>query len=195
VIPDAVAAVRARLPIRYSAPRWHRAYRRVARDSFRTVPFYRESWALAPGSRVITREQALRRAADLIPLAGGVPETDHRRSRQAISRFAAEVGAARRRTGRTVGPAVAVEELAGPGQPLHAGTLLTDPLLGYLGVVGDCGLWHLPWPDVYARRTACGIAVTLLQQKSPRLVDVLLPGSAAANISVCVRHGRPVLTS
>ena len=68
-------------------------------------------------------------------------------------------------------------------------------MLGYLGVVGDCGFWHLLWPEVYARRTELGIAVTLLQQQSPRLVDVLLSGSAAVTISLCLRHGCPVLTT
>lgn len=195
MIVDAAAAARARMPIRYSAPRWVRAYRRVARDSFRTVPFYRERWALAPASRVITRDEAQRRRADLIPLGGGAEETDDRPSLRVIGRFAVAVGVAHRRTVRTAALVVAAEQFADPDAPLSPGTLLRDPLLGYLGVVGDCGFWHLPWSEVYARRTERGIAVTLLQQKSPRLVDVLLPGDGAANISVCVRHGCPVLTA
>lgn len=195
VIADAAAAVRGRIPIRYSAIRWVRAYRRVVRDSFRTVPFYRESWALGPGSRVIARDEAQRRIADLIPLGGGAEETDDRRSYRAIARFAVDVGAAHGRTGRSGVLAVAAMQFADPDSPLVPGTLFRDPLFGYLGVVGDCGFWHLPWPQVYARRTERGTAVTLLQQRSPRLVDLLLPGSAAANLSVCVRHGCPVLTA
>lgn len=195
MIADAAAAVRVRLPIRYSAPRWVRAYRRVARDSFRTVPFYRESWALRPGARVTSTDEAQGRRPDLIPLGGGAEETDDRRSHQAITRLAVEVGAAQRRPGRDLGPAVVVEQLAAAQAPLSPGTLLRDPLLGYLGVVGDCGFWHLPWAEVYARRTDVGIAVTLLRQRSPRLVDVLLPGAAAADLSLCIRHSCPVLTA
>lgn len=195
MIAQAAAAARARLPIRYSAPRWVGAYRRVVRDSFRTVPFYRERWALQPGSRVVSMDEVQRRRPDLVPLGGGAEESDDRRSRLAIARFAVDVGAAQHRADRNLAPVVASGAFVDSGAPLALGTLLRDPMLGYLGVVGDCGFSHLPWREVYARSMERGVAMTLLRQKSPRLVDVLLPNSAGVAVSVCVRHGCPVLTA
>jgi hypothetical protein len=63
---------------------WRADYLRVVRSTFRTVPFYRERWALdgrtdpvvVPGKTgthggAVPIAEALRRAADLVPLAGG----------------------------------------------------------------------------------------------------------------------------
>lgn len=195
MIADAAAAARARLALRYSATSWTGAYRRVVRDSFRTVPFYRERWALAPGARVVTKEEALRRGADLIPLGGGPEQTDDRRSARVIGRLAVVLGVAAPATCRPFSLAEAARGLRDPDQPLAPGTLVRDPFFGYLGVVGHCGFWHVPWPEVYARRTESGIAVTLLAQKSPRLVDVALPVGAATTLSLCLRHSCPVITA
>ncbi|MFI7672469.1 hypothetical protein [Actinophytocola sp. NPDC049390] len=68
--------------------------------------------------------------------------------------------------------------------------LLHDPLLGYLGSLRQCGRWHLDWRRVYARETDAGIAMTVLSQRSPALVDILVgPGS----LDRCPRHGTPVV--
>jgi hypothetical protein len=67
---------------------WRTDYLRVVRSTFRTVPFYRERWALdgrtdpvvVPGKTgihggAVPIADAIRRAADLVPLAGGDPGT------------------------------------------------------------------------------------------------------------------------
>lgn len=64
--------------------RWRADYLRVVRSTFRTVPFYRERWALdgrtdpvvVPGRTgtdggAVPIAEAVRRAADLVPLPGG----------------------------------------------------------------------------------------------------------------------------
>ncbi|GHG19784.1 hypothetical protein GCM10017567_42980 [Amycolatopsis bullii] len=71
--------------------------------------------------------------------------------------------------------------------------VLHDPVLGYLGALGNCGRWHLDWPHVYARPTAGGLAFTLLRQDSPRFVDVLPAGGVRGEIAPCPRHGTPVV--
>lgn len=71
--------------------------------------------------------------------------------------------------------------------------VIHDPLLGYLGALRHCGRWHLDWPRVYARSTAAGLAVTLLRQRSPRMVDVLVSGGVRAKVVPCPRHGTPVV--
>lgn len=76
---------------------------------------------------------------------------------------------------------------AGPYGVLH------DPVLGYLGAFGGCGRWHLDWPHVYARKTAGGLAFTLLRQVSPRFVDVIPAGGVRGEIAPCPRHGSPVV--
>jgi hypothetical protein len=136
--------------------RWNRAYARVVRSSFATVPFYRERWALSgrPGA-VVTPEEIQTRGEDLEPIAGARP----------------------RDRGRSV--------------PEHAGTL-RDPLLGELAMTLSCGQWHVDWPRVYARQTPSGVAFTLLRQRSPRLVDIVVDPSL--RLSACPRHGSPVVT-
>ncbi len=71
--------------------------------------------------------------------------------------------------------------------------VLHDPVLGYLGALGNCGRWHLDWPHVYARPTDGGLAFTLLRQDSPRFVDVLPAGGVRGEIAPCPRHGTPVV--
>jgi hypothetical protein len=83
-------------------------------------------------------------------------------------------------------PRRTVHELdSGPHGVLH------DPALGYLGVLRQCGRWHLDWPRVYARETDAGLAFTLLRQHSPRFVDLLTGGGAT--LGRCPRHGTPVV--
>ncbi len=68
--------------------------------------------------------------------------------------------------------------------------LLHDSLLGYVGGLQQCGRWHLDWRRVYARETDAGIAMTVLSQRSPALVDILAgPGT----LGRCPRHGTPVV--
>lgn len=71
--------------------------------------------------------------------------------------------------------------------------VIHDPALGYLGALGNCGRWHLDWRRVYARRTDAGLALTLLRQRSPRLVDVLVEGAQHADIAPCQVHRTPVV--
>lgn len=71
--------------------------------------------------------------------------------------------------------------------------VIHDPLLGYLGAFHHCGRWHLDWRRVYARSTSAGLAVTLLRQRSPRLVDVLVAGGVPGEVAPCPRHGSPVV--
>ncbi|MFC4852542.1 hypothetical protein [Actinophytocola glycyrrhizae] len=68
--------------------------------------------------------------------------------------------------------------------------LLHDPLLGFLGTLRQCGRWHLDWPRVYARETDAGLAVTVLGQRSPCLVDIV---AGPATLGRCPRHGTPVV--
>jgi hypothetical protein len=135
---------------------WRAAYLWLVASSFRTVPFYRERWALdgrtdpvvVPGKTgtnggAISPEEALRRVADLVPLSGG---------------------------SRDVG---ALLDFASLGETL------------------SCDRWHLNWTRVYVRETPMGLAFSLLRQRSPRLVDIVLtPGS----LGLCPRHGTPVVS-
>ncbi|OZM75036.1 hypothetical protein CFN78_02300 [Amycolatopsis antarctica] len=71
--------------------------------------------------------------------------------------------------------------------------LLHDPLLGYLGVLRDCGRWHVDWRRVHVRSTTGGLAFTVLGRTSPRLVDVLACGGVHGEVAPCPRHGTPVV--
>lgn len=71
--------------------------------------------------------------------------------------------------------------------------LLHDPLLGYLGVLRDCGRWHVDRRHVYVRETAGGLAFTVLDRTSPRLVDVLVGGGVPGEVRTCPRHASPVI--
>lgn len=73
--------------------------------------------------------------------------------------------------------------------------VLHDPLLGYLGSLGDCGAWHVDWRRVYVRETSAGLAFTVLHQRSPRLVDVLAGGGVPGTVSYCARHATPVVST
>jgi hypothetical protein len=245
---------------------WRAAYRRMVNSSFRTVPLYREQWALigrtdpemVPGRRgvhsgAIQLGEVLRRLVDAVPLAGGtalvdparglgpvlaardsfrgngivvildkaevLPPTDLPRgvvgcvadpSALSESAWLSVTNAVRRGvTVVAVGTdkqlaeltAVLPDELAPrldlvPRRTLHeldSGPhgVLHDPTLGYLGVLRQCGRWHLDWPRVYARETDAGLAFTLLRQHSPRFVDLLVGGGGT--LARCPRHGTPVV--
>lgn len=247
-------------------PWWRIAYRRKVASVFRTVPLYREQWALSgrtdpvlvpgrPGvhSGAVRKEDALRRLVDLVPLAGGTATLDPQRGLgPALSaRFAFRRGGfvavldktdvlppsdlPRGVTGcvldlpsgpaesawlaltvalRRDVPVIAVgtdkqlaalaaelpEELAvrldavpvRALRELDSGPhgLLHDSVLGYLGALRQCGRWHVDWRRVYARETDAGIAMTVLSQRSPALVDILVgPGT----LGRCPRHGTPVV--
>ncbi|EHR63720.1 hypothetical protein SaccyDRAFT_4924 [Saccharomonospora cyanea NA-134] len=73
--------------------------------------------------------------------------------------------------------------------------VLHDPLLGYLGALRECGRWHLDHRRVYARRTRGGLAFTLLKQRSPMFVDVLVDGGVRGDVRWCPRHGTPVVST
>ena len=245
---------------------WRMAYRRKVASVFRTVPLYREEWALSgrtdpvvvPGrtgvhSGAIQKDEALRRLVDLVPLAGGTAlgETLRGLGPALEARFsfggkgfvtvldktgvlpphdlprgvtgcvldlsagptesawrALTVALGRDMPVIAVGtdkelaalvaelpeerairldavPRRTVDELdAGPYGVLH------DSLLGYLGALRQCGRWHLDWRRVYARETDAGLAVTLLAQRSPCLVDILV---GQATLGRCPRHGTPVV--
>jgi hypothetical protein len=247
-------------------PWWRMAYRRKVAAAFRSVPLYRERWALSgrtdpvlvsgrigAHSGAIQKADALRRLVDLVPLAGGTalvetlrglgPALDARFSFRGkgfvtvlykpdvlppsdlprgvtgcvLDLGAGPAGSAWRALTVALGrdmPVIAVgadkeltalvaelpEELAirldvvpmrtvdeldgGPYGVLH------DSLLGYLGSLRQCGRWHLDWRRVYARETDAGLAVTLLGQESPCLVDVL---AGHATLGRCPRHGTPVV--
>lgn len=81
-----------------------------------------------------------------------------------------------------------------PSAAPEGGAVLYLPLLGYLGGLAPCGRWHLAVHQVYARplSDSGGVAVTLLHQRSPRLVDVSLGDSV--RLDRCPRHRTPVLT-
>ena len=87
-------------------------------------------------------------------------------------------------------PYLAIDELDGGPYGVVA-----DRMLGVLGGFRDCGRWHLDWSRVYVRATTAGLAVTLLAQRSPRLVDVLVAGGVAGAVAPCARHGSPVLVT
>jgi hypothetical protein len=82
-----------------------------------------------------------------------------------------------------------LDDLTGDGP--HG--LLADHQLGVLGGLRDCGRWHLDASTVYARETPAGLAFTLLRQRSPRLVDVLVADGVMGTVSPCPRHGSPVI--
>jgi hypothetical protein len=107
---------------------------------------------------------------DLIALTGALPAVAAHRLDRVPARGLGELGAGR------------------PGVIHH-------PALGYLGALGNCDRWHLDWPRVYARRTGAGLALTLLRQPSPRLVDVLVEGSQRTDIAPCPVHRTPVVVS
>jgi hypothetical protein len=147
--------MRARLVARL----WRAAYLRQVRSAFRTVPLYRERWALdgrtdpvlVPGRTgtnggAIEAKEAWRRAADLVPLSGG---------------------------------------------RVHGGDDLRERLLGGLTERRSCGWSHVDWRRVYVRATDAGLAVTLLWQRSPRLVDLLV--GVDGRVGTCPRHGTPVV--
>ncbi|WP_197321942.1 hypothetical protein [Saccharomonospora sp. NB11] len=257
---------------RSAAVLWRRAYRRVVRSAFDTVPFYRERWALdgrteptlVPGRTGsvdgATEPEVLRRTVvDLVPLSGGSTRLDPTRGLGHVLPRARDL-----RTGalvvvvddaasappsdlpRGVRGCVVNPDLLGDADSavsvevtnaLHRGSqvvavggdkelarlasalpeslarrldrlprrtlseldtgpygVLHDPLLGYLGALGECGRWHLDFRHVYARRTKGGLAVTLLTQRSPVLVDVLVAGGVHAAVETCPRHGTPVVS-
>ncbi|HWM03194.1 MAG TPA: hypothetical protein VNP92_12755 [Actinophytocola sp.] len=76
---------------------------------------------------------------------------------------------------------------------LGSAGLLHDPLLGFLGNVGDCGRWHVDRRHVYVRETAAGLAFTVLGKASPRLVDILVGDGVPGTVARCPRHATPVL--
>ncbi|GAA1232153.1 hypothetical protein GCM10009676_14060 [Prauserella halophila] len=71
--------------------------------------------------------------------------------------------------------------------------LLHDPLLGYLGVLRDCGRWHVDRRRVHVRETTGGLAFTVLERTSPRLVDVLVGGGVPGEVHACPQHASPVI--
>ena len=71
--------------------------------------------------------------------------------------------------------------------------VIHDPLLGYVGALRQCGRWHLDQHAVYARQTEAGLALTLLHQQSPSLVDILVPDGRHTRLDRCPRHGSPVV--
>jgi hypothetical protein len=138
---------------------WRLAYRRQVTSAFRTVPLYRERWALdgrtdpvlVPGRTgthggAVDAKEAQRRLADLVPLAGG---------------------------------------------PAHDGDDLRGRLLGGLTERRSCGQSHVDWRRLYVRETEAGLAFTLLWQRSPRLVDILV--GVEGRVGTCPRHGTPVV--
>lgn len=157
---------------------WRFAYRRIVASSFRTVPLYRENWALTgrtdpvlvPGRHgenggAMHVSEAVERLADLVPLAGGAEQPDPRRGECNV--LAMDGGGARE--------------------------VLRNPVLGYLGTRRDCGAWHLDWPRVYARETKAGPAFTLLRRSSPRFVDILIDEPMGKRVIQCPSHGTPVV--
>ena len=173
---------------------WRARYRRAVASAFRTVPLYRELWALdgrtdpvlVPGRTgracgAITVDEALHRLADLVPLGGGPAEVDPARGRRTV------LGRSAVQHPLTV-PSRTLDELAGSGDGV-----LHDGILGYLGRIRDCGRWHLDWRQVYARETPAGLAFTLLRQRSPRLVDVLVAGGVPGAVRLCPEHATPTV--
>jgi hypothetical protein len=71
--------------------------------------------------------------------------------------------------------------------------VLHDPALGYLGAFRECGRWHVDWRNVFVRVTSGGLAFTVLTQRSPRLVDILIAGGVRGRVEPCPRHGTPVV--
>jgi hypothetical protein len=68
------------------------------------------------------------------------------------------------------------------------------PTLDELAVLRDCGLWHLDWRRVYARETPDGVALSLLRQRSPRLVDIV-GAPAPRRLVTCPQHRTPGVTA
>jgi hypothetical protein len=157
---------------------WHAAYRRVVRSSYATVPHYRYRWAVDGHGALLLPADAERGMVDLIPLAGGRSEVDPSRGLRWVLGTLAPGTAAVART---------LDRLDGGEGVIH------DRMLGYLGARGACGHWHLDWPRVYVRETGAGLAVTLLRQDSPRLVDVLAGGGVPGRVAPCPRHRTPVV--
>lgn len=60
---------------RFSERGWQAACRRVRQDTFRTVPFYRERWALV-GTGPVAAAVLQERRRDLVPLGGGALGVD-----------------------------------------------------------------------------------------------------------------------
>jgi hypothetical protein len=77
------------------------------------------------------------------------------------------------------------------GRDARNPVLPTDLDPGRLLARRACGRWHLDWSRVYARPTGLGLAVTLLWQRSPRLVDIA-PG-ITGELAACPWHGTPVV--
>jgi hypothetical protein len=71
--------------------------------------------------------------------------------------------------------------------------ILADDTLGVLAGLRECGRWHVDWRRVYVRSTSAGLAFSLLQQKSPRMVDLLPAGGVPGEVAPCPRHRTPVL--
>lgn len=255
--------------------RWQAAYQRVVLSSFRTVPLYRERWALSgrtdpvvvagrTGAHggAIQADEALRRQTDLVPLAGGEHQLDPHRGLGAVlagshavprgtvvavldpasprppadlptsargqvldprwlvaDQPAApelmELISVLRRDGTVVAVgsdadlsalATLLPDEAAPrlkvapvrrvdGLVSTPGGLLHDPMLGYLGSFQRCGRWHVDWRSVYVRSTTAGLAFTLLRQRSPRLVDILVGGGVTGSVETCPTHGTPVVVA
>lgn len=151
--------------------RWDRAYRRVVRSSFATVPFYRERWALGDRDPATVGEVESR-LDDLVPLA--------------------EQPGPRPAPGPRAGARLSARDPLPPGAT--AGATIHDELLGDLAVLRGCGHWHVDWRRLYARNTPGGVAFTLLRQHSPRLVDVVVtPGPL--RLVTCPHHRTPGVTA
>ena len=238
---------------------WHAAYRRAVSAAFRTVPLYRERWALdgrtdpvlVPGRTgvdggAVPAAEAQRRLGDLVPLAGGSREVDPLRGLGPVVAMDRLVGRGDlvvvlddERPGQLAGLPVGVRgrvcrvdglgsvagtewwaavvvgsaeqlgrmpdetrarlrivprlELADLTDADGERGLLHDHQLGFLGALRRCGGWHLDWPRVYARETDAGLAMTLLRQRSPCFVDVLVGGGVKGVVATCPMHGTPVV--
>lgn len=238
---------------------WRAAYRRAVTAAFRTVPLYRERWALdgrtdpvlVPGRTgvdggAVPAAEARRRLDDLVPLAGGSREVDPLRGLGPVIAMDRLVGRGdlvvvldddrsgelsrlpvgvrgrvcrvnglgalndtRRRAAVVVGSAEQLGRL--PDEPrarlrivprvgladltdaVGDRGLLHDHQLGFVGALRRCGAWHLDWRRVYARETDAGLAMTLLWQRSPCFVDVLVGGGVKGVVAGCPTHGTPVV--
>jgi hypothetical protein len=71
--------------------------------------------------------------------------------------------------------------------------VLHDAALGYYGALGECGRWHPHAATVLVRETRCGLAFSLPQQHSPRLVDILPGACDQVELGRCPRHGSETL--
>lgn len=87
-------------------------------------------------------------------------------------------------------PVSAVAVARPVGQPV----LLHEPRLGYLGaLVPGCGSFHLDWRRVHARDRDGALALSLIRQRRPTLLDIMPSGADAVTVDECSRHGSPVL--